>query len=270
MSKKKIKSKLNDTQKNNNIIYYLIFSAIILIGIYVSFSGILSPQNKKAEDNTQLSEPLPDVHQNITNPTPDQSQSPRIFTEEMVPDMISDGTQLLNAGDIDGAIFIFEKAAEFNSDYEELYFNYGYALSRKDQDDKAIKMYERAIEIWPDYSEALNNLANLLVKNGKFVEAIPLFQKAIDTFTEPYPKAHTNLGKAYARSGDLGKAIDQFTKAIELDTKYLDARINLGTAYFQQNRFQEAVNEFETALRIDPSNNTARSRLNMVKTYFKP
>lgn len=270
MSKNKNKPSNKNPKKNINFITYFVISIMILTGIYFTFSGMLSPTGKQALANTQPTNSLPDLNQRITDSTPDQYPSQRVFTEEMVPDLITEGTQLLNAGDVNGALVIFEKAAEFNSDYEELYFNYAYALSRKDQDDKAIEMYEKAILIWPEYSEALNNLANLQVKKGNIPEAIPLFLKAIDSFTEPYPKAHTNLGKAYAKSGDLGKAIDQFTKAIELDTKYLDARINLGTAYFQQNRFQEAVHEFETALRIDPSNNTARSRLNMVKSYFKP
>lgn len=195
----------------------------------------------------------------------------REFSEEMVPDLINEGTELLGQGRIDEALYIFENAAQFEVEYEDLYFNYAIALNKKGDEEKAVEMYRKALEIWPEYSEALNNLANIYMRQNRIDEAIPMLEKAVQEFPEQnYPKGYNNLGKAYARSGDIGKAISNFTRAIELDPAYIDAHINLGTALFEQRRFQEAANQFQLALRINPNNPLAISRLQMVRQYLTP
>lgn len=195
----------------------------------------------------------------------------REFSEEMVPDLINEGTELLSQGRVDEALYIFENAAQFEVEYEDLYFNYAIALNKKGDEEKAVEMYRKALGIWPEYSEALNNLANIYMRQNRIDEAIPMLEKAVREFPDQnYPKGYNNLGKAYARSGDIGKAISNFTRAIELDPAYIDAHINLGTALFEQRRFQEAANQFQLALRIDPNNRLAISRLQMVRQYLTP
>ncbi len=193
----------------------------------------------------------------------------RTFSEEMVPDLINEATEYLQKREIEKALYIFEKAAAFDADFEDLYFNYAIALNFTGQTEKAVEMYEKALDIWPEYTEALNNLANIHVKQQQYDMAIEMYQKAIEYFPGPYPKGHNNLGKAFASKGDVGRAVPEFTRAIELDPDYLEARINLGTALFEQKRFSEAAQEFQIALRIDPRNRIAAQRLQSLRPFLQ-
>jgi serine/threonine-protein kinase len=62
--------------------------------------------------------------------------------------------------------------------------------------------------------------------------------------------AHTNLGPALAKNGQLDEAIAEFRAAIELDPNNHRAHANLGLALSMKGRFEEAVAECRTAIRL--------------------
>jgi Flp pilus assembly protein TadD len=62
--------------------------------------------------------------------------------------------------------------------------------------------------------------------------------------------AHTNLGPALAKNGQLDEAIAEFRAAIELAPNDHRAHANLGVALTMNGRFEEAVAECRTAIRL--------------------
>lgn len=64
---------------------------------------------------------------------------------------------------------------------------------------------------------------------------------------------HNNLGDVYARQGDLGRAAEEFKKAIEIDPRYADAYHNLGNTYQKMGDDVSAEDSFKKALEFNPN-----------------
>ncbi|MGQ0591273.1 MAG: tetratricopeptide repeat protein [Gammaproteobacteria bacterium] len=70
----------------------------------------------------------------------------------------------------------------------------------------------------------------------------------------PYEKeAFANLGLVKTKLGDSEGAVAGFSKALEVDPKFLDARRNRGTVYLGQKRYDSAIEDFSAVLAEDGS-----------------
>ena len=78
------------------------------------------------------------------------------------------------------------------------------------------------------------------------------------------PRAHYNLGLAYAERGRLDEAKKEFEKALELDPSHAKARNNLGLIYDQQGRSEDAIREFHLALKLNPDNADVHYNLGLI------
>jgi Tfp pilus assembly protein PilF len=100
---------------------------------------------------------------------------------------------------------------------------------------KQLLVFSRHLKINPDCSEAQRNLG--------------------------YAQAHTSLGVAYLSQGDSKKALDEFRKALRIDSHYADAHYNLALLLQKQGQLQEAVGHYQEAIKYDPSSAAAHNNL---------
>jgi tetratricopeptide (TPR) repeat protein len=68
----------------------------------------------------------------------------------------------------------------------------------------------------------------------------------------PDATAYYNRGNANSRQGHYDLAINNYTKAIELDPNYIDAYLNRGNAYFEKGRIRLAIADFDQAIELSP------------------
>jgi protein O-mannosyl-transferase len=64
---------------------------------------------------------------------------------------------------------------------------------------------------------------------------------------------HNNLGDVYARQGNMPKAVEEFSKAIEINPNYADAYHNRGNTYQQMSQLDQAVADYQKAVSINPN-----------------
>ena len=62
--------------------------------------------------------------------------------------------------------------------------------------------------------------------------------------------AYIYLGVTYGQQGELQKAVDVFTKAIEVNPSYAPAYYNRGAAYYQMGKEKEAMNDMRKAAQL--------------------
>jgi serine/threonine protein kinase/Tfp pilus assembly protein PilF len=114
----------------------------------------------------------------------------------------------------------------------------------------AEEAYRRAIELNPNYATAHDGYAMLLSARGRFGDAIDQITKAADL--DPLSliiAVHAGWPFYFAR--DFEGAIRRFRKALELDERFIPAQGWLGMALGQQHRYAEAIDTFGRALEVD-------------------
>ncbi len=107
-------------------------------------------------------------------------------------------------------------------------------------------------------SWAFYNRGIAYAKKGDLDRAIADFDQALrldpdSTF------ALNNRGAAYARKGQYNEAIADFNEAIRLDGQSATAYNNRGTAYGKLGQYDRALEDFEQAVRLDPKDMGAQN-----------
>ena len=129
---------------------------------------------------------------------------------------------------------------------------YSLALLYKQQKafDKAAEMYRRmlAIQFVPD-PQILIELGELYIDTGRFEDARSVFQQLIEA--EPVEGyGYLGLGMANEALGDTTKAVENYSKAINLDPQ-LPAREQLSRIYILREQWDEAIRVCQEAVQYD-------------------
>lgn len=98
-------------------------------------------------------------------------------------------------------------------------------------------------------------------KGGEYDKALGLFAKAI----ESGELSQKNLGIVYYNrgqvwhdgKGDYDRAIADYTKAIEIDPKYVWAYYNRSLAWYKKGNYDKAIADNTKVIEIDPKHDTA-------------
>lgn len=170
----------------------------------------------------------------------------------------------------------------------------GYRAEERGENDKAIEQYKDALLIAEDYAPAAFVLGKLYDRNGDSYTANNFFQKAVTADSQFYTAyrflysnffknanfkpmidlltqslafgndffdIHFYLGIAYNGSAQYDLAILQYERALELNSKSIDANIQAGISYQNMKSYTKAREYFKRAIVIDPENQTATENL---------
>src|SRR5882724_9787197 len=136
------------------------------------------------------------------------------------------GSELLEGGDIDGAIVHLEKSLRLKFDVPEPHNNLTYALFRKGDADAAIAEAHVALNFDPNNGGTHAVLGMALMTKGLLDEAIAQLSKAVEILPN-HSHAHYNLAVALAEKGETVDAIAHYEKAIEAQPDLFEALTNL-------------------------------------------
>ena len=87
-------------------------------------------------------------------------------------------------------------------------------------------------------------------------KAIEHFSKAIE-LNPQLSAAYYNRGISYGRLGNYHRAIQDYNKAIELDAGFSEAYNNRGAMYWRQGNLTRAMQDFSKAIELDPNSSVA-------------
>lgn len=155
----------------------------------------------------------------------------------------------------------FIKALRYNQEQAQAYNNLGVIYLEKEQAlGKAHDNFQRALKVNPDYTEARYNLARTYRQMKKYPEA----RKELMTIVAINP----NLADPYHEiclmdldEGQLEAAIEECSKAVQIDAAFAGAWLTLGVAYLEAGRCPEAPQAFGSCIEADPNFIQCRNNL---------
>lgn len=90
-----------------------------------------------------------------------------------------------------------------------------------------------------------------MLRNGDYVNGITIWNQSVARYPDN-PRAHINLGNAYANSNQLPRAAEQFEIAIRLDPNLPEAHNDLGVVEAGLGEKEKAEAEYRAAMKIWP------------------
>lgn len=86
-----------------------------------------------------------------------------------------------------------------------------------------------------------------LSENGEIKKAMEIYNSLLEY---DIPEVYNNIGNLYRRDGMLGKSIEMYKKAIQLDSNFALPYFNLACALMELERYHEAILFFEKAQKL--------------------
>ena len=116
---------------------------------------------------------------------------------------------------------------------------------------------ERA-ESEPENFVAQMQAGDMYAQIGRFDKAIEFYSKGVNLNPQNAP-AHIVLANAYFDSSKFEEAEKYYAKALELDPKNVNARTDLGATFVERASpdYERAIAEFRRALEVDPKSGPA-------------
>lgn len=181
----------------------------------------------------------------------DKFHAPAYFYKGMVFEL---------TGERDKAKSSYQTAIETDGNYYDALHHMANMLA-SDLDEKALVYYDAALDIQPESYEAMRNKGLMLIKMEKYQDARNMFN-AILSVDPNNEECYFNIGNTYVASyrddmdqyskdTTVQKALENFSKATEVNPVYIDALYNLGWINQFIGNKQKAIKYYQEVLEID-------------------
>lgn len=170
----------------------------------------------------------------------------------------------MNYGLVDEAIKYLNRALSLNPSHHLSYYLLGLAYVKKQNLAEAEAAIQKCLELKPDFSEAHISL-------GEIYEETSNLDKAEDEYKKAYAAAPNystcfHLAMLCYGRGKLDQGLEYVQKAIQKDSRSIQAYNLQGVILNKQGRYPEAIQSFQNVLKIDP--NYAVASVNLAVAYI--
>ncbi len=161
------------------------------------------------------------------------------------------GMILKKQGNVEAAVAAFSKAVVFEPDFAIAWYNLGQAERSRGNYDKSKKYLDRAIELQSDLTKAYFERAILHKQIGEKEAAIEDYNAVIDLQGSAYMEAFLNRGLTKKMLGDFTGALADLDQVIDEFPDNADLRKNRGNLYLLFGMPQRAIEDYSKAIQLD-------------------
>ncbi len=183
------------------------------------------------------------------------------------------GNELQKQGEYDRAISEYKAALEISTEMAALIYNNlgGICLIRKDHDN-AFSNFSKAVEYDPEFPYSYLNRAIIYLlrgDNSRAKEEFDIIHKLNYKNRDDYYYACSAIGKL-CRDFNLPEiALEQYQKAVRIDSGFADGYISIGDYYYIQGDYSPALDNYKKAIAIEPGNPGIIKRIKTVSNFLK-
>ncbi len=172
---------------------------------------------------------------------------------------LAKGLQFEQEGDVNQAIDEYRAAIDVDPSLNRAHGNLGLLLLQKGSDNEAASELAKALSEKPN-SRYHRGLAMLLNRGAG--KALLLFHSKEALKGNPKDtEIRTWLADAYVGLGQLGRAVEEYVKVLDMEPANVHARLGLAMVYSKSDRPDDAIFELTTAALSDPSNKEIHKNL---------
>jgi tetratricopeptide (TPR) repeat protein len=184
-----------------------------------------------------------------------------------IDSIIELGDDMLSLNDYDAAMEKYEKALEMNDSYPPAIEAKIQTLVLMEKFNKAGKLVDQALSNNPYYTPFYLYKGKIEIEKERFDEAKISLNKALDIADDPDQKTlnkiYVNLGAAYQKTGNFEKALEFYSKSLNINKQNPNVFIYRGYLYFKKEKYEEAIEDFKKVIDLDPNNHYAQYNIGM-------
>ena len=151
-----------------------------------------------------------------------------------------------------------------DQDYD-VHFDLAFSSQGRGEYQKAIHHYSKAIELKPQEPDAYINRAAAYESNGDLALALRDINTALDL--DPRTEAYNNRGNIYFKQDNYNGAVQDYSKALELNPSNIGAYIYRGHALRYLAFWDDAIRDYNAALALSPNNASAYVGIGVVQHF---
>ncbi len=193
------------------------------------------------------------------------------------------GLKLLEAGEYEEALAVFEKMIE-EGESAEVYYNIGFIKTAQGKYDEALKAFQKATELDRLFAKAYEAMGRIYQKLGNERDAERFLQKAADIYLAKENigdaeeiineillirpdtvNVYNSLGVLYRKKGEFKRALSSYQKALRIHPNQPQIHYNIGRLLQEMKDTDGARKQFEKALNLDPDFKEAREILEAIQ-----
>lgn len=160
--------------------------------------------------------------------------------------LFEEGRRLVDAGDYNGAIAIYQQAARLDPRNARIHSGMGYLYAQQGNFSLALTAYRRAIAIEPNNSDFYYAVGYIKGNMGDTNGAKEAYRRAIQ-INRGHVNAYLGLGVTQATLGDYEAAMWAYEQAINLDRNNARTYELMGSMFKQRRQSRQASNVLQKA-----------------------
>ncbi|MBN2328306.1 MAG: tetratricopeptide repeat protein [Candidatus Omnitrophica bacterium] len=161
------------------------------------------------------------------------------------------GVKKAEAGALEEACDLLEKAAAAQPDYFEAHLNLGKTLVRMHQPERAVEALQKGLAYKRDEPELYQYLGRAYFMQKQNEKGIESLQTAIKINPED-PINHFIFGMGLESMKDYERAAEEYRRAIQLNSDHTAAHFMLANCFYRLKRYPEADAEYLEVAKLDP------------------
>jgi len=184
--------------------------------------------------------------------TSGKSQLPDPKGKVTVFNDLTTAKELMADNKLDDSIDLLKKLLADDPKLVDGILQLGNVYFRKKMFDEALKYYYEVLNQKPDYNAAMVNVVSSLAELKQYDRALNEIQR----FMKVFPRDHTffnETGDIYILKGDLDKALEAFTKSIDIEKTNPNALNKAAGINILKKNYRTARQLLEKALEINPN-----------------
>lgn len=161
------------------------------------------------------------------------------------------------------SISLWSNAVEQDSTNVLAYFALGNVYMENEQPRQAISNYRKALFLSPGFATAHSCLANAYLAESEVERAIYHYNQALQNGSREDMAIYGNLGMAYEVKGMFDKAIEQYERALQVDSTSVMARLGIAESYSRKAQYDRAIEAYEELIETNEEFLRARVYFNL-------